>query len=337
MAKKSFDVTRKATYVFQPEAGPSGVSIVGIDDKNTELHPLYDPRITAPITDDEIANVISVGIVTPIIVAKRNGVATVIDGRQRVRRAREANILIAKHSKDPDFIAKYGDKVELITVEAKVLPPGYTDAELALMGATGNIRVEESMLSKAERAKKIMTMFPAKMVDADKYRHVAQGFGVSETAVRQWLSLVEAAAPVRRAVERGDISATAAAKLAKAGTVAEQTAALDEMLKEGGGKATVAKAQRASGKAKSKSKAKDDDVAVPAGPGRGKRSIKKALARVLANKLHLTSEQKDCCEMALLYAMGDDLDGEVWEAAQDDKVLRALTGRAKPGEKSADE
>jgi hypothetical protein len=180
-------------------------------------------------------------------------------------------------------------------------------------------------------------MMPAKMPEAWKFDQVARAFAVTPTAVRQWLAIIKAAPAVRRAVESGRISATAVYNLVKGcETHAVQTEALEKLLASGE-KPTAAAAARVTNndkpaKKKRAKKESDDETGedgnpLPKGPGRGKRSVKKALKRIQENALRMSTDVKDAVEMALLYAMGDDLDGDIWSEAQGDKVLRALTGR----------
>lgn len=329
-SRKAFDAPHTSLFVFDPD----DLVVIGVDTRDTEAHALYDARAMKPISDEFVDNVIMLGVMENIRVTKsETGKAVVVYGRRRTLAARKANEIIRKSGKSDAFIAKYGGPRELIRIKADVAPRGTSDAELALQAGSENaIRLEENLLEKAARVHKILGLLPAKMPEPDKYRQVAVHFGVSETAIRQWLKVVEAAAVVRRAVADGTISATAAVKIAAAGTPAEQTEALEKLL-AGEGKPTAAKAERAAGKTKRAKKVKDGEAA-PKGPGRSKRAIKKVLAAISDNRLRMPREHKEVADMVLLWALGDDLDGETWGDVQDDPLLRTLTGREKPAEKS---
>jgi transposase-like protein len=70
---------------------------------------------------------------------------------------------------------------------------------------------------------------------------VANAFGVTDQTIGQWSKIVGMAAPVRNAIESGQVSATAAAKLADLAKE-EQVKELERLVAEGGGKVTVSKA-----------------------------------------------------------------------------------------------
>ena len=63
-----------------------------------EKHPLYDPRVDLPLSDEMVASIMLKGVVKPIIVWKdpESGETVVVDGRQRVRNAIEANKRLRK-------------------------------------------------------------------------------------------------------------------------------------------------------------------------------------------------------------------------------------------------
>jgi ParB family transcriptional regulator, chromosome partitioning protein len=80
-------VSRGQTFSYRPE----DLTIV-----TDPTHPLYDPSVNDPVPESLIKNVMMLGVVEPIVVRK-NGmndgkpVIEVMDGRTRVRAAKEAN------------------------------------------------------------------------------------------------------------------------------------------------------------------------------------------------------------------------------------------------------
>lgn len=318
---RAFDAGHTSLYLFDPE----DLVVVGVDTKDASDHALWDRRALEPITDEYVENMIFLGVMQNILVAKRDGKPVVVFGRRRTLGARLANKIIRRDGDKPAFVEKYGHR-EVIQIKASVAPRGATDADLALMAAAENsARKEESLLNKAERVSRILALMPPKMLEPERYRRIAEGFAVSETAVRQWLAIASAAAPVRRAVESGRISASAALKIAGAGDAAAQSAALDELL-DGEEKPSSAKATKVAGKRRAK-KSEDGGPSAPKGPGRSKRALKKALKAIEDNALRMPAEHKEVADMVLMWAMGDDLDGEIWSEVQTDKLLRTLTGR----------
>lgn len=112
MAKTAFEnLARNSHYV----ADPNDLMIIGgsilPEDERGPLdtahkkgeHDLWDERLHNEVTDAEVANVDTFGVIEPILIAKDpvSGEPMVVAGRQRVRRARRANILRAKRGEPP--------------------------------------------------------------------------------------------------------------------------------------------------------------------------------------------------------------------------------------------
>ena len=64
-------------------------------------HPLYDERIHLPIDDAMVQNIMSLGVLEPIIVWKdpETGLTCVVEGRQRVKNTAEANRRLKEQGK----------------------------------------------------------------------------------------------------------------------------------------------------------------------------------------------------------------------------------------------
>lgn len=182
--KTAFD-NRTNAYVFDPE------DLVLIDD---ETHDLYDSRVKLPVDEGLVLSMMSQGFFGAIEIAKRDGKAQVVDGRRRVKAAREANRRLRERGLEP------------IRVPA-MLARGM-DVDLWGITISANLhRTDDSPLENARKVARYMA-FGRDEKDA------AAKFGVTEQAIKQWLKLLEVAAPVQKAVEKGRISATAASKLA---------------------------------------------------------------------------------------------------------------------------
>jgi ParB family chromosome partitioning protein len=71
----------------------SDVTIIGLDTPDGPEHPLYDPRITLPITDDDLASVAEYGVKQPVLCWRNPETKRVelIDGIQRTRWVRKLN------------------------------------------------------------------------------------------------------------------------------------------------------------------------------------------------------------------------------------------------------
>lgn len=69
------------------------VTVIGLDTADGPEHPLYDPRITLPITDDDLASVAEYGVKQPVLCWRNPETKRVelIDGIQRTRWVRALN------------------------------------------------------------------------------------------------------------------------------------------------------------------------------------------------------------------------------------------------------
>lgn len=100
MAKQAFEGTRGSFYKMSPE----DITVIGLDTKDDESHPLYDGRIHMPLEEDTVLNMMEHGVLVPIRVTKDGKSAIVIDGRRRVLHAREANRRLKKKGQPTIFV-----------------------------------------------------------------------------------------------------------------------------------------------------------------------------------------------------------------------------------------
>ena len=176
-----------------------------------EKHPLYDPRVDLPLSDEMVASIMLKGVVKPIIVWKdpESGETVVVDGRQRVRNAIEANKCLRKRGEEP--------KLVLARVER-----GKPEALMAVM-AVANFHQAVSPLEKAKLAQRLLE---AGYTDDQ----IPTLLHCSPSTAKNLLALLDCSAAVRHAVERGEIGSTHAVKLAKL-EPAEQKERLEELRK----------------------------------------------------------------------------------------------------------
>ncbi|HVY65943.1 MAG TPA: hypothetical protein VHH11_14065 [Gammaproteobacteria bacterium] len=215
-------VGRGDLYIFDPFR----LVIVGYDTDDGEAHPLYDERVRDLDNVDPawVANVAANGILTPIGVVRDGDRVLVKFGRHRVVWARRATEALRREGapgvKVPGYYARSEDKVSL-----------------GLIVAENEIRRADALLAKARKAARLC----AHGYSVDD---CATQFGVSVATIRNWLQLIEASAPVLRAVERGELGASAATELARLPR-ADQPAALTEALAKGAGAREIAETVRA--------------------------------------------------------------------------------------------
>lgn len=196
---------KRDVLLFDPE------QLVIVEDPT---HALYDERALMPLTEAMVLNIMHHGIIKPVIITKDadTGEAVVVDGRRRVRHAREANKRLRAQGSEPHNImavTRRGD-----------------DSTLAgIMVSTNEIREEDLPLN---RAKKIARL--SEMGKSDE--HIAMLFGVSKSTIKNYSALLDCTTPVRNAVEAGHIPLKEAYKLAKL-EPAEQKETVAKMIAAG--------------------------------------------------------------------------------------------------------
>ncbi len=199
---------------------PSECIIVGLDTEDGPEHPLWDKRIRLPIDPGMVASIKDRGVIQPIRVAVENGRCYVVAGRQRVRSARVA--------------VEHGVEVTIPALAEKM---GDVERHAETARIENAIRRDDSILDKAADAQRALDR-------ETPIARVAMSFGVTVATVQNWIALLGLAAPVKKAIESGAISPTAAAKLADL-PKQEQVSALEAAIAASPGKMpTVAKVAR---------------------------------------------------------------------------------------------
>ena len=186
---------------------PSTLVIVGLDVEE-EGSPLNDERSGWDVDENMVKNIMVYGIQQPVIVRSESGKIYVVDGRQRVKAAREA-------ARRQDEAGEHATKVPCIEVKAD-------DGRVSgIMVSTNEIRKDDDILGKARKASRLMDLVGS--VD-----EVAIAFGRSTKTIENWLKLVQADPKVLEAIESGLISPAVGIELA-AKSRAEQVEALERL------------------------------------------------------------------------------------------------------------
>lgn len=210
--KQAIEGTRLNAFGVDPE----NLTVIGLDTKDGKEHPLYDDRIHLPLDEGLVKNMMVFGVLEPALVRKNGTFVEVIDGRQRVRAAREANRRLLEQGAEtiavPCFV-KRGDEQQIMGVMLSTF-----------------IRQDDSAIAKALKCQRYLDTGKS---EAD----AALVYGVSAQAVKGWLALLDLAPSVQRAVQSGQLAAGAALALGDLPHV-EQAAKLTAIL--AGGKATAA-------------------------------------------------------------------------------------------------
>ncbi len=223
--KSAVQATRLNAFSIEPER------LTLIDDPK---HHLYDERVKLPVDENLVLNIMVHGVKIPVLVAKEGEQLIVIDGRQRVKAAIEANDRLKKDGSEP--------------VKVKMMMERGDEADLFGICIIGNrMRQDDGPIVNARKAKRLLDMDP-------NVAKCALVFGVNKLQIERWLKLLDLAAPVIKAIENEEITATAAAELAGL-TREKQVEALAELKqnapkdKKGATKAISTKAaKKAAGK-----------------------------------------------------------------------------------------
>lgn len=216
---QAFKAERGTVFFFDPD----DLVIIGLDTKPTESEPV-DRRIDLPLNPARVKNVRAHGVLEPVIVTKDDkGRAVVVDGRQRVRWAREANRQIeAENEKD-------GGKRALVRVPA-VQRKGSPRDLFGITISANEHRENDPPSATAEKIEQFISY-------GHTEEEAATESGRTLNEVRALRALLDLSAPTRRLVDSGNVSVTAAAKLA--GKTADEQAAALATVTEGGKKASV--------------------------------------------------------------------------------------------------
>jgi ParB family chromosome partitioning protein len=187
---------------------PNKLVIVGCDQSKDS--PLNDDRAAWDVDEALVRNIMVYGIQQPVLVRFDAGEAFVVDGRQRVKAAREA----AKRQADA---GEYEIKVPCIEVQAD------DNRVVGIMVSTNELRQDDSVLSRARKAAKLLDL-------TGDEEEVALAFGKHVRTIKNWLKLLQAAPEVHQAIEDGKISANAVMEYLLDKTRDEQVQALDQLL-----------------------------------------------------------------------------------------------------------
>lgn len=185
--------TKKVVYIE-----PTNLYIVGLDDESDEsstiTDPLFDERVGLELDENFVRNIMVYGINTPVLCRDEAGRTVVVDGRQRVRAARQAN----RRFKDAGEVQL---KVPVIIIN------GSDRRVQGIMISANEQRRDDGVLVKAKKAVRMLDLTGSK-------DEVCIAFGKTAQTINAWIRLVNAVTEIHDAVEAGTISATAAIELA---------------------------------------------------------------------------------------------------------------------------
>ena len=185
---------KRDAYMFDPE------DLVLVTDEKSSL---YDERVNLPVDEALVLNImfapdgVPQGVLEPVNAARNTetGKVEVIDGRQRVKAAREANKRLKKKGMEPVWMPAILKRVNAHT-------------SMGMLISSNEHRQDDSPLGKAKKAARYISL-------GRDESEIATLFGVSIASVKNMLGLLDAPAAVRNAVEAGKISTSDGYKLSK--------------------------------------------------------------------------------------------------------------------------
>jgi ParB family transcriptional regulator, chromosome partitioning protein len=185
---------KRDAYMFDPE------DLVLVTD---EKSPIYDERVHLPVDESLVLNImfapdgVPQGVLEPITVIRNSetGKVEVAIGRQRVKAAREANKRLKKAGLEP------------VRVPA-MIARAQTHRAMGMLISENEHRQDDTPLGRAKKAQRYLDL-------GRDEAEVATLFGISQSSVKNLLSLLDAPAAVRHAVEAGKITASEGYKLAR--------------------------------------------------------------------------------------------------------------------------
>lgn len=209
MGKQTMPSAKRSNlFIFDP----SDLTIVGLDTEDGEEHPLYDERAFLPLDETLVLNIQTYGVIEPISICKDGDQVLVVDGRRRVLHAREA----ATRQKAAG---------ELLVRVPAVVKKGSEGRLLGISRSANAHRRDDSPLANARNAQRIIDF-------GEDEESIAITYGVEVQTVKTWLKLLDLDNTVQKAVEKGELGATAAARMSNL-TRDEQKTTLAEMRESG--------------------------------------------------------------------------------------------------------
>jgi ParB family transcriptional regulator, chromosome partitioning protein len=158
---------------------------------------LFDERAAAPFDEKLVLNIMTFGVLEPILVTKNGetGKVEVVAGRRRVLACIEANKRLKKQGAEPyriPAVSKRKDPVEL----------------MGIMVSENEIRAKDDPFN---RARKLQAYLDIGKTEAE----ACVTFGISAPTIKNMQALLDASKPVQQAVRAGRITVATAYKLAR--------------------------------------------------------------------------------------------------------------------------
>lgn len=210
---------------LNPEAGPGGIYIVGLDVPEEFCPDLADPDRLAPdekfpgLVESVLANGVKVTVEVRLVKGVLKGetvqLVCAVDGRQRILAAREANKKLRAAKSD-----------SLIRVPCKSGEGQLLDS-LVIMNEH---RREDTTLAKARKAQRMRER-------GSSEQEIRTAFGITESAAASWKALLQCTPKILDQVEAGKIPVAVGFQIGREAPE-KQEALLAKVKEETGGKLT---------------------------------------------------------------------------------------------------
>lgn len=212
---------------------PNDVVIIGLDTEDDATHPLFDgPSNSRDLTENGVAYAYDHGISDPIFVVRDGDRVLVLKGRKRTKELREANAQRIAAGLTPWLLPTI------------IVPGSYEKNGMRRMRIVENwgLRNERTHSERAREAQELLDH--GEMTE----EQVCDLLGIKKAQLKNHLALQNLGARATAAVDRGDLSPTAALPLTKL-PVKEQNEKLDELIAAAppGKKPTLERVRKATG------------------------------------------------------------------------------------------
>ena len=221
MSKTAVDAARAGTVFVLP---PEDDRLVLVNDPAS---PLYDERLTLPVSEELALSIAREGQIQPGKVKKNGPQLEILDGRQRYRAAR----LVNEWVRNADERVAFRGGVEVGFKFEVVRPEDEKDAIRKMIAA--NLHVEDTPMVRARRIARALKWG----LTVEDVR-VSYGFKSAAT-IENILALLDCAPAVQNAVERREMPESVARRLRDLDH-GKQREALDEMRQKGAMRGAVA-------------------------------------------------------------------------------------------------
>lgn len=286
MAKTAVPGASRGT-VFKMD--PADPIIIGLDTRDGPEHPLYDDRIHLPLDEGLVLNIMARGVLVPVLGRKNGKRVEIVDGRQRIRCAREANKRLKKEG------------CKTVKIEVSLKRPRSEQDALGMLITTNENRINDDYVARAHKAQRLLDYGATE-------EEVANEFGCNPQTIKNLLKILELSPKVQKAIKAGQIGYIAATSLTDL-TQKDQDETLEAMIATGNTGVDEAKRLR-------RSRKKKDNGSADTAP-RAKKVPTKVLRRVAEDE-EFTSTLSPDAKAILLWVLGDE------NAARRVKGLTAL-------------